>query len=234
VSTAPAATATPEPKQETQKEDPDAILRKAREQVRHDLDSEYGKKHAEAIRLERERAAAERDALLTQLGQFVPDEELAKARQTIQEKGLREQLADYQQREAQNEQVRRWNAIVQRNVDLVKEAGLSGFDDVPKDVLGTTAEDAVTFPERFAKHTAKKLREAQADAEKREKKAREEAVRETEQALGVDKVSGATPSGGNPSSLEGLQRKLRDAHAKNDIAAIDRLGREIEEAVYRR
>lgn len=233
--TVPVETATPEPKQEPkQKEDPDAVLRKVREQARHDLESEYGKRQSEAIRQVQERAAAERDTLLTQLGQFVPDDELAKARQTIQERGLREQLAYYQQKDAQDGAMRQLQGLAMRNLELVKKAGYDGFDKIPKDVLGTTAEDAATFPERFADHLATKYRDALADADKREKKAREEGERETEKRLGVPKMSGATPSGSGGSTLEGLQRQLRDAHARNDGAAIDRLGREIEEAVYRR
>jgi hypothetical protein len=229
-SAAPATTAVPEPKPEKQVEDPDATLRRMREQTRKEVDSEYGKKHAEAIRIERERATAERDALLTQLGQFVPDDELAKYKQTIQVKSIEDENRYWRQKAAEQAEEEKLRGYVRGLEAIVQDAGLT-FKDLPPEVVGETPAG---FPERFAKYTAKRLLEATKDADKREKKAREEAERETEKRLGVARVSGASPSGTGASTVEGIQKQLRDAHAKGDNAAIRRLGSELEEAVYRR
>jgi hypothetical protein len=225
-STAPVETAKPEPKPEPkQAEDPDAVLRRVREQARRELESEFGKRQSEAIRAEKARAAAEHEALLTELGQYAPDDAVAKARQTIQEKGLRERLAYYEQKAAEDaarqgemEQVRNLEAMVQ-------DAGLS-FKDLPKDVIG---DSPVGFTERFARFTAKKLRDALADADKREKKAREEAERETEKRLGVSRVSGSTPTGSSHTGLEELSEELASAAARGDKARVS----ELRDALYK-
>lgn len=233
-STTPATTAAPEPKEEPkQKEDPDTILRQVREQTRRELESEYGKKQSAAIREANERAVAEREALLTHLGQFAPDDEVAKARQTIQERGLRDQLAYYQQQDQQRAAMQQLGSVAQRNWELVKEAGLEGPADNPwkyvKDITGETPQDAFTFPERFARLAAKRLLEANKDADKREKKAREEAERETEMRLGVPRLSGTTPTGSGHTGLRALSDELASAAARGDKARVS----ELRDAIYK-
>ena len=57
----------PEPKV-----DVEAIRREAAEKVKHDLESQYGKKLSETTRQERERSRQEREQLLQHLGQYHP------------------------------------------------------------------------------------------------------------------------------------------------------------------
>ncbi len=225
-STIPATTAAPEPKQEPpKKEDPDAILRSVRDQARRELESEYGKKQSEAIRQVQERAVAERDALLTHLGQFIPDDELAKARQSIQAKSTEAELNYWRQKAADDAALQERATRVRGLEAIIQDAGMK-WEDIPKDVVG---ESEVGFPERFARYTAKRLREALTDADKREKRAREEAERETEKRLGVSKMSGATPTGSGHTSLGDLSNELASAAARGDKARVS----ELRDAIYK-
>ena len=214
----------PEPKV-----DIEAIRREAAERVRHDLESQYGKQLSEARRLERERARQEREQMLANLSDFVPDEQLKRARDTFtlaEQQAEKEaelaQLKAYATRKQAEEQQTVAALEAQR---LVQEAGYR-FEDLPKDVLGVSPEG---FKERFAEHVIKENAKLKKEMEAAVRKATENAVRETERSLGVTRVTTASPIGSGSSSVNELTKQLADAASRGDKAKVS----ELRDAIYR-
>lgn len=225
-------TETPKPQQPPPpaEQDWEAKLREARERGRREALSELGKREAEARRLEREAARKAKEAIIQQVSAYVPEDQIAAVQQTIQHQDV---LAELEQWRAWAAEQQRQEALRQqaaRYMRMVEEAGLK-WDDIPAEVKGEGPDPE--FPERFALHVAKLVAKEKKEAEARERKAREEAAKETERQLGVTRVGGAAPTGAAASNLQSLVQKLREAHRRNDAAAIEELGRRIEEEVYR-
>jgi hypothetical protein len=212
----------------------EAARREATEKIRHDLESQFGKKISETQRQERERARQEREQLLTGLSTFVPDEELKRAREqyTLAEQRAEQEaeLANLKAYAAQKQAEDRLSLAAAEAQNLVQEAGYK-FEDLPKDVLGASPEG---FKERFATHVIKENAKLKKEMDAAVKKAAEDATRETERKLGVTKVSGSEPVGSGKSRLTDLREQLRAAHDRNDEKAIRELGNRIEEEVYRK
>ncbi len=219
-STATADTATPAPEV---KEDPNEVLKRLREQARRELDSEYGKRHAEAIRQERERAAFEREQMLDRLGQYVPDNELQAYKQNIQSQSV---MAELQQLRTEKQYREAQTAFMERKAkydQVIADAGLT-WDKLPPEVVGTSEAG---FSERLLEYTAPLVRQAREAGEKRAKAAAEAAERDTEKRLGVPIVGGAAPSGAGGSTPQELSKRIAAAYKAGNRTEAERLREEL-------
>lgn len=238
-----AAESSPAPAAETAKPEAPAIdiesirkqaMEEARERARHEVASEYGKKLSETKRQAEERARLEREQLLSQLSDFVPDSQLAALREQhtarIKAQQQAEEVEQVKARLAAYEQSQQLAELARRATIRAEKAGYN-VSDLPPDVRG---DSPVGFEERFADFLTEEVAKLKKKVASETKKAAEEAARETERKLGVTQVAGSTPVGSGGGDLASLSKKLRDAHARNDGDAIRELEQAIEQEVYRR
>jgi hypothetical protein len=205
------------------------VFEEAREKARHDIGSEYGKRLSEERRKSQEAARQEREQLLSQLSDFVPDAQLT---------SLREQYTARQQAQQQyeeGEQVKARLAVYEQSAQLQQlaqkatiRAEKAGYNisELPPDVRG---ESPVGFDERFSDFLAEEVAKLKKQAVKDVKKAAEEATRETERKLGVTVVSGGSPVSHGGDTVESLSKEIAAAASRGDKAKVA----ELRDALYK-
>jgi hypothetical protein len=205
------------------------VYEEARAKTRHEMDSEYGKKLSETKRAVQEKARLDREQLLAQLSDFVPDSQLATLREQYTARQAQQQQAEeVEQVKAELSAYKQQTEFQRLAAAAMVRAEKAGYNvsELPPEVRG---DSPVGFNERFADFLTDEVAKLKKQVVKEAKKAAEDATRETERKLGVTTVSGSSPVGKGHSGMADLSEQLASAHSRGDKAKVA----ELRDAMYK-